>query len=173
MIVRKAKKNDINFIAEIYEKIHDAEERGDVIIGWVRGIYPERKTAEDALERGDLFVLEDGGKIVGTAILNKRQLPEYYGAAWEFPAADEEVMVMHTLVIDPFVKGRGYGRFFENFYEKYALENGCRFLRIDTNKRNETARRFYARSGYKEIGIIRCDFNKIRSIDLVMLEKKL
>lgn len=56
--------------------------------------------------------------------------------------ADEQVMVLHTLVIDPAAKGSGYGRAFMEFYEKYAVQSNCNYLRIDTNERNAAARRF-------------------------------
>ena len=47
MEIRKAKKSDIDSIEKIYEKIHDSEEKGVVTIGWIRTVYPTRKTAED------------------------------------------------------------------------------------------------------------------------------
>ena len=173
MHIRKALSSDIDAVAGIYDRIHTAEETGRAVIGWKRGVYPERETAEKALARGDLFVCEDGGRIVGTAVLNKIQVPEYYGAPWRYEAPDVQIMVMHTLVIDPLAGGRGYGGAFEEYYEKYALENGCRYLRIDTNERNASARRFYAKRGYAEIAVIPCDFNGIEGIRLVLLEKKL
>ena len=64
MIVQKAQKSDIDGIEKIYDRIHDSEEQGLSTIGWIRGVYPTRKTAEAALERGDLFVMADGGKVV-------------------------------------------------------------------------------------------------------------
>ena len=43
---------------ETYKKTErDEEEKGLTTTGWIRNIYPTRKTAEDALERNDLFVM--------------------------------------------------------------------------------------------------------------------
>ena len=172
-MIRKACKADIPAIAAIYDRLHDAEEAGKAEIGWVRGVYPTKRTAQAALERGDLFVMEEGGKVVGAAILNQTQVPEYYGAPWEFPARDEEVMVLHTLTIDPNTGGKGYGKAFVAFYEQYARENGCPYLRMDTNARNKAARKLYAGLGYWEAGIMPCVFNGIPGVQLVCLEKKL
>lgn len=172
-MIRKACKADIPAIAAVYDRLHDAEEAGKAEIGWVRGVYPTKGTAQAALERGDLFVMEEGGVVVGAAIVNQTQVPEYYGAPWQFPASDEEVMVLHTLTIDPNTGGKGYGKAFVAFYEQYARENGCRVLRMDTNRRNARARKMYAGLGYREIGIVPCDFNGISGIDLVLLEKPL
>ena len=176
-MIRKAIAADIDAIALIYEHIHTAEETGEATIGWLRGIYPERETALAALARGDLFVQTDEIRgesvVVGTAILNQVQVDVYEGAPWRYDVPSEQVMVMHTLVIDPFVKGHGYGRRFAEYYEQYALSKGCRYLRIDTNARNTAARAFYKKLGYEEIDIVPCEFNGIPDVKLVLLEKKI
>ena len=82
-------------------------------------------------------------------------------------------MVLHTLVVEPKSGGHGYGSAFVDFYEKHALEQGCPYLRMDTNEKNAAARRLYARLGYKEIGIVDCEFNGIAGVHLVCLEKSL
>ena len=172
-IFRKAEEKDIDIIEQIYSDVISCEEKGLSEIGWIRGVYPTRQTAEDALFRGDLFVMEDGGAVVGSAVINKRQVEEYKDGTWQYSASDSEVMVLHTLVISPSVAGRGYGKAFVDFYEKYALSNGCPYLRMDTNERNVRARAMYKKLGYSEIGIVPCDFNGIKGIGLVLLEKKL
>ena len=113
--IRKAARADLDAVCRIYDQIHTAEERGEAAIGWQRGVYPERETAEAALTRGDLFVQEQDGEIVGTAILNQTQVDSYAGANWRHDAPDSEVMVLHTLVIDPEAKSRGLGREFAAF----------------------------------------------------------
>ena len=50
MMFRKATVADIDRIAQIYEEIHTEEEAGRATIGWIRGVYPVRKTAESAVE---------------------------------------------------------------------------------------------------------------------------
>ena len=82
MIIRKASEHDIDTIAMIYEAIHDEEEKGLAVIGWIRNVYPTRKTAEDWMKRGDLFVLEDEGAVVAAAVINLIHVPEYRFASW-------------------------------------------------------------------------------------------
>ncbi len=172
-IIRKATDADIDRIEEIYDRIHDYEEEGKQTIGWIRVVYPVRKTAEDSLERGDLFVMEDEGDIVATAIINQIQVPDYKYAKWRYEAEDDEVMVLHTLIVDPQNGKNGYGKAFVQFYEDYALENGCHELRMDTNARNQRARAMYAKLGYWEADIVPCVFNGIPDVMLVCLEKNL
>lgn len=171
--IRKAKKTDIDSIEKIYDNTHDGEEKGLTTIGWIRNIYPTRKTAEDALSRDDLFVMVDEGKIVAAAVINQIQVDEYKYAAWKHSVKDNEVMVLHCLVVDPFQKKKGYGKAFVAFYENYAKQHNCVALRMDTNARNTRARNLYQKLEYEEIGIVKCVFNGIPDVQLVCLEKYL
>ena len=176
-MIRKATIRDLDAVASVYDHIHSAEESGAITTGWIRGIYPVRETASAALSRGDLFVQTDEiqGKetVVGTAILNQVQVDVYKDASWRYDVPDSQVMVLHTLAIDTNVKGCGYGRKFEEYYRQYAIKNGCRYLRIDTNVRNRYARGFYKKLGYEEVDILPCEFNGIPGVELVLLEKKI
>lgn len=190
--IRKATQEDIPAIAAIYDEIHDREAAGETTTGWFRNVYPVRKTAEDAVARGDMFVQEIGGQaggradggsraddsqsgncIVGTGIINQIQVDVYADGEWQYPAEDNEVMVLHTLIISRKTEERGLGKQFLAYYEAFALENGCRYLRLDTNARNKAARAFYKKHGYTEIGIVPTVFNGIPGVDLVLIEKKL
>ena len=171
--IRKALASDLDAVAAIYDRVHDAQDSGQLTTGWIRGVYPTEDTARQALKRGDLFVQEDGGEIVGAAIINQTQVDAYYGGPWQYAAEDNEVMVLHTLVIDPAAKEQGCGQAFVKFYEDYARRSGSLCLRMDTNAKNENARRFYKKLGYSEVGIVPCVFNGIDGVNLVLLEKKL
>ncbi len=172
--IRKACEADILAIAGIYDRILTKEETGGATIGWVRGVYPTESFANKALAAGDLFVLEDGGKICATARINQVQVPEYRNADWRYADVPEnEIMVLHTLVVDPLCAGGGFGTAFVSFYEQYAKAHACRYLRMDTNVINKAARRFYAKLGFYESGVIGCVFNGIPDVKLVCLEKKL
>ena len=58
LIFRKADTGDLEQIVGIYSRNHDEEEAGRISTGWKRDIYPTRKTAEDAIDAGEMFVLE-------------------------------------------------------------------------------------------------------------------
>ena len=171
LIFRKAIENDIESITSIYEEVHEEIESGKIWIGWIKGVYPTRDTVVAAIERDALFVMEDEEKIVGVGIINQQQVDVYREIKWKYPAPDQEVMVLHTLAISPKVSRKGYGSKFVKFYENYAKENGCNFLRMDTNERNTNARALYKKLGYDEVEMIPCTFNGIEGFHLVMLEK--
>ena len=170
MLFREAERTDLDSIEMIYNDIHTAEENGLKTIGCMRAIYPTRKTAEESILRGDMFVLEDG-EVLGAAIINRTQVDVYYNAPWEHET--DSVCVLHTPVISPKAAGKGYGRAFVEFYERWAKEHDLPELRIDTNARNTAARAMYGKMRYKEIGIVPTEFNGIPGVDLVLLEKNL
>ena len=171
MIIRKAELADLPCIEIIYNEIHDAEAAGLLTTGWLRGIYPVRATAEAALKRGDLFVMEENALLLGAGVINQLQVDVYTGAPWDHQVPDEQVCVLHTLVISPKASGRGLGKQFVTFYESYAKEHGCQELRIDTNAKNVRARQMYQELGYREIAIVPTVFNGIPDVQLVLIEK--
>ncbi|MGI6029230.1 MAG: GNAT family N-acetyltransferase [Candidatus Heteroscillospira sp.] len=172
-MIRPATENDIGKIAKIYEHIHEAEEAGEAVIGWERNVYPTYQTALEGLAKEDMFVEENEQTIVAAGRINQEQVKEYADCPWLYQAPDNEVMVLHTLVVDPQIKGKGYGSEFVKFYEEYAASRNCRYLRIDTQEKNMSARKFYKKLGFREAGIVFCNFNGIPDVRLVCLEKKI
>lgn len=173
MIFRKALDLDIAAVSHIYDLVHTAEEHRAPTVGWVRDIYPTADTAQEALKRDDLFVAEENNVIVATAIINHLQPDCYREGNWKFDVPENRVMVLHTLAVDPHFSGRGCGTAFVAFYEQYAKDHGCPFLRMDTQIINLPARSLYKKLGYTEIGTVPCVFNGIEGVQLVLLEKEL
>ena len=172
-VIREAQEADLPQAAAIYDRILDRQERGLTYVGWLQGVYPTLSTARAAFQANEFFVLEEGGIVVASARINREQVDVYAQVPWVYPASADQVMVMHTLTVDPDRGRRGYGRVFVAFYEDYARKSGCTCLRIDTNEKNENARRLYAKLGYREAGVVPCVFNGIPGVNLVCLEKKL
>ena len=100
-MIRLATAHDVDGIAAIYDAIHTLEEHGAVSIGWDRAVYPTAETARAAVCRGDMFVDDEGGAIVASAIINRIQPDGYDRIAWRLDAPPEEILVLHTLVVDP------------------------------------------------------------------------
>ena len=171
--IRKAEKTDIKQIADIYEHIHNEESDGRLTTGWIKGVYPVEQTAADAVGRDDMYVCEDEGSILASAIINRQQVDVYAGGDFIYEAPDDKVMVIHTLTVDPKAAGRGIGSAFVDFYEKFAKQENCTALRLDTNERNTGARALYNKLGYREAGIVPCIFNGIPDVNLVLFEKRI
>lgn len=171
IIFRPAIPEDIPRVSEIYNAIHENEGTGKTSTGWLRGIYPVQETAETAFRAGELFVLDYNCIVAAAGRINSIQMQEYALADWKYDVPESMVSVLHTLVVDPRFSGHGLGKRFIRFYEELSRENGRPYLRIDTNANNINARRLYSSLGYREAGIIPCEFNGIPGVNLVCLEK--
>lgn len=169
---RKAVPADLDAISAIYSDIHTEIEAGRASIGWIRSIYPTRETALSSIEKGEMYVYEENGRILAAARINQLQGPEYDAAVWSFEAEPEKVLVLHTLVVSPVQKGKGIGTAFVAYYEELARQMGCTALRMDTNAVNTAARALYKKLGYAEACIVPTDFNGIPGVNLVCLDKR-
>lgn len=170
-MIRKAVGSDIQGVVQIYDEILNLEAARKGKTGWVKGIFPSEKSAMAALEDDELYVMEQEGKIVASARINHTQVPAYAKAQWNCTAPDEEIMVMHTLSIAPEESRKGYATAFVKYCEALAAEKGCKSLRMDANEINTPARNLYTKLGYKEAGIVFCNFNGIKDVRLVCMEK--
>lgn len=172
--IRKATSNDIDSVADIYQKIHNLEESGKVSIGWNSRVYPIRETALNALKADTLYVMTINGKVVASAIINQEQPSAYSSVEWSFPAPDDKVGVLHTLVVDPDLGKRGLGKAFVAFFENHCKEQDYAVVRLDTQVKNTGPFNMYLNMGYKLAGICDTPFQNLPyNVELAMFEKKL
>ena len=151
-MIRPACAADLDSIEAIYNAILDREEAGPVYTNWQRGKYPTRKTAQDALDAGTLYVGEEDGTLWGVVNLNGLQLPEYAHITWGIEADEDRVAVIHTLCIHPAAAGRGHAREMVSFCEEEARRQGKTVMRLDTWEHNLPANRMYPALGYAFAG---------------------
>ena len=100
-MIRKATEHDIDAVEQGYTELLTHEKDNGSSSNWVLGVYPTRSVAEGSCAAGTLYVMEEEDGICASMILNQVQSEEYYGIAWEYPAGDDEVLVLHTLCIPP------------------------------------------------------------------------
>ena len=69
-VIEKGTTEDVDELENLYDALNDHLSRAVNYPGWIKGIYPVRETAEDAIKEGSLFVLRIDGLIAGSIILN-------------------------------------------------------------------------------------------------------
>ena len=106
-------------------------------------------------------------------ILNSRQAAEYREMPWLYPAADDEVLVIHTLCVPPSMAGCGLGTRMVDFATGFALGRGMSVLRLDTNLYNLPAQRLYLKNGFRIAGNRHCVHEGVLETDILYLERKL
>ena len=172
-MIRKATAADVDSIAAAYNSLLQHEQQNGSHSNWQPGIYPTRKSAAAAVEKGEMFVLEQGGQILASVVLNKNQAPEYAQMAWQYPAEPEQALVIHTLCIPPELSGRGLASQMINFAKTYAQEQGCLVIRLDTWAHHEPAKNLYQKHGFRIVGYAPAILQGLIPEELVFLEHQL
>ena len=145
MMIRKAVPQDLDaLIALIVRRMAWMDEQG--IEQWntgdYLGIYPPAYCLL-RITSGELFVAWDGQLCGMAALLEQDErwqdgLPAYY---------------VHHLAADPRCPGTGAALL--RFAEEKALQKGHGVVRLDAQRGNETLNAWYARQGYRYVGLMR------------------
>lgn len=148
-MIRKATFDDIGLIEDTYNEHFKYEIEHGAFTVFKKGIYPTRKDAEKAVNIGTLYVYEENNNIAGSIIVDKIPPKEYTEIVWKHNFRNDEVMVIHLLMVRPSMAGKGIA----NSLVKYAMElagnNSCKALRLDTGSQNIPAVSLYKKLGFQ------------------------
>ena len=148
-MIRKATMEDVVEIAALYNQAIDYEDSHVKYTSWQKGIYPTADTARLGIKNDSLYVLEGGGKLLASVILDTRQPPEYRDVTWGVEAKHGEVLVIHTLCVHPECAGAGVGSAIVDFAKEIAKQKHCLSIRLNTTSRNTLATHLYEKNDFK------------------------
>ncbi len=122
----------------------------------------------ERVERGQCFVLDDAGQIIGTITVNgpfhpttdpwARATPWYYR---------QDIAHLHQLAVEPKRQGEGLGHRLIDAVEAWALEHGYRAMALDTALPATHLRALYAKRGYQDVDDVQWDGKAYRSVVMV------
>ncbi len=160
-MIRKADFKDIELIEDAYNEHFKYEEEHGAFTVFKKGVYPTRKEAEDALNRGALYVYEEDNTIAGSIIVDKVQPAEYGDIVWGQDLEQHQVMVIHLLMVRPSMAGRGIASSLIKYAVELAKINSCKVLRLDTGSQNIPAVSLYSKLGFQ---IVETAFMKVGGV---------
>ncbi len=114
--------------------------------------YPSKNAFEKDIERSELYVLENGERIIGTIVISTLMDQEYFPIQWLTP--NENNLYVHRLAIHPDYQGKGFAQELMDFAEDHARKNGFVSVRLDTFSQNKRNQRFYETRGYRKLADI-------------------
>ncbi len=172
-MIRKATAKDIDKVELLYRDILTYEKDHTNYTNWVMDVYPTRQTAIDGLNADNLYVIEDNGEICASIILNHIQPEVYDKIHWKYEAEKEDILVIHTLSVSPYKKGKGYGGELVRFAFKKAEELGCASVRLDTYAANIPAASLYKKEGFRYCGTAFSVLNGVIPEMQIFFEKRI
>lgn len=113
-------------------------------------LYPNSADIAADIDRGDLVVGEEDGKLVVAFAVNTDCDPEYFDCPWKYP--DEPYITIHRLAVNPKYQRQGVARAAMELVEKEAKEKGIKTIRLDTFCSNPAGASLYESLGFKIIG---------------------
>lgn len=152
MIIRKATQDDVVKVAAGYAELAEHEKNTISYTNWQFDYYPTVNTAQESFKKGTLFVLEDCGEVCASMILNHVQPCEHHKIKWKYNADDAQILVIHTLCVNPSKTSRGYATAMVNFAHEFAKQTECKVIRLDTYVGNTPAQSLYKKLGYEYAG---------------------
>ncbi len=172
--VRKAILEDVPHIADMLEEVIELLARSEVNYpNWHKGKYPTPEVPRAAHERGDLYVAEKDGVIVGTVTVNGIEAPEYEGKDWQYKAEKGKISVIHTLAVSPKCRGEGVARKLMEYAHELAKEKGDSVVRLDTYHKNAPAMKLYEDMGYRKVGYVVFTDIRPEGEDYAIFEKQI
>lgn len=116
--------------------------------------YPNREILADDLERGNLFVLEDDGRIIATVTMESVDEAEADGEPAVPPPSwtDCRACELSRLCVSPALQGRHIGERVMRLVSAQARREGYESTRHFASVVNPAARRLYERMGYRFAG---------------------
>lgn len=143
---------DIDDLELLYNELNDYLEKEINYPGWKKGIYPVRENASIGVEKGTLFVAKQGGRIIGSIILNHEPEAAYYHAEWGIDSDYTDVIVIHTFAVHPNFMKSGVGKALMDFACEYGTKLKMKSIRLDVYEKNIPAISLYEKCGFEYIG---------------------
>lgn len=152
-MIRKAALNDVKEIEDTYNEHFQYEIEHGAVTVFKKGIYPTAKDAEKAIRCGTLYVYEEHNRILGSIIVDDVQPAEYTKIAWSQLFHDNEVKVIHLLLVRPSMAGKGIASALVRHAIHLAHGDSCKAIRLDTGSQNIPAVSLYQKLGFQIVAM--------------------
>jgi glucosamine-phosphate N-acetyltransferase len=130
MIIRLISKNDFNIMKKLISQLSDVSD------------YNLNKFENFLLENNKkIFIFEVNNNIIGTgSIFIEKKISHDF----------KNVGHIEDIIVDKEFRGNGYGKYIINYLIKYAKNNNCYKIILNTDEKNL---KFYQKCGFKKTNI--------------------
>ena len=170
MMMEQASLSDKKEIMELYEAVIDRVNRSSVRLGWNIEIYPNEVFVEDAIGRGEMFIMRCDGKMIAAAAVNHTVNPEYDDIDWSVKGPSSKIATIHALAVVPSMQGTHASDRMLTSIESYCRRQGDLAIHLDVIDTNIPAYKLYMRNGYTEVDRIMMFYDVVGTREFWMLE---
>jgi GNAT superfamily N-acetyltransferase len=125
-----------------------------------RAVDQDTEMTSQRIARGECYVVEHGGTVVGTAVLQPPASPVPWCDFYDRP----EVSNISQLAIEPQYQGRGWGSALMSHLEQRARALGAQEVAVDTSEGAAELIALYQRRGYRQVGFAQWSHTNFRSV---------
>ncbi len=150
--VRQANAGEEARVLAFYHNLIAAMKESPYRPTWTAGVYPLLEDLQAAASRGELYLAEETGCVIGAFVLTHMQAAEYESVTWSVSADPGQVSVIHLLAVSPALHGRGIAKALLQKAQEVCRERGDKAIRLDTLTWNVPGNRLYSGFGFRYLG---------------------
>lgn len=144
----RAKLEDLDAIAGLYDDVIDKTENMHLHARWKKGLHPTTAGIREYIAQGAMYLYMDDEKIAGAMAITTGQGEDYRKISWGICAEDDETAVVHILGVNPEYQGKGVAKRMMDASIRLARDGGKKALRLDALATNTPAQRLYLSKGF-------------------------
>jgi ribosomal protein S18 acetylase RimI-like enzyme len=124
--------------------------------------YPRAVHFLQDIRHASLYGVYEDEVLQGVACIDQTFHTCYYSLDWD----TSDSIIVHRMVVDPHVQGKGIGRQLLQHAETLAKQQRLRYVKLDTHQDNQKMIGLLKKMGYREVGYL-------QEIHRVAFEKEL
>lgn len=148
--LRNAEIEESEEILEFYRNVINSLEGTEFKTRWSER-YPNLEYIETGIQKGEVYVHTENGKIIACLALNNRFEPEYENIKWMTDAEPQEIIIIHAFAVDSDFAGKGIGKEIFNQIKENAIKNNQKTIRIDIIDGNLGAKKVFEKLGFEYV----------------------
>lgn len=151
--LRKAFTRDLDQIRALYWRLLDSSPKYGQILQWKKDIYPNDDDWNAYISKGEMYLILQDVDVIGAVAVTNAQSKEYRKIRWTVNSEDQDVAVVHLLMISPEYQGHGVATAALDEIIRLAVEKKKRVVRLDAIGTNVPAQKLYEKYGFVNCGI--------------------
>ena len=150
--LEEASPNDLDQIRTLYWSLLDSSPKYSQILQWKKNIYPNDDDWNAYIAKGEMYFILQDADIIGAVAVTHAQSKDYRKIHWTIAAEDQDVAVVHLLMISPEYQGHGVATAALDEIIKLAESKKKWAVRLDAVKTNVPAQKLYEKYGFVNCG---------------------